>query len=154
MSGRWTSRAIDALRVELTEIEDYATTLPWAATTAWTTRGRVSTERRLRIRRERDQRIVKVDLHGLDAKGADLACARIREHLAQPDHPLRYVRVVVGKGKRSTQGRRVLAGVAARVLVPDGAIAVRSSTIGASDGYLDAWNRDKWPRPRLRSSRR
>ena len=40
------------------------------------------------------------------------------------------------------------------VSVPDGAIAVRSSTIGASDGYLDAWNRDKWPRPRLRSSRR
>ena len=127
-------------------MEAHAEGLPWADTTPWRADERVSTERRLRIRRERDQRIVRVDLHGLDGEGARLACGRVREALLTRDHPLRYVRVVVGKGKRSVQGRRVLAGIAVEMLPPEPPLSVRSSTLDAPDGYLDVWHQGRWPR--------
>lgn len=150
MTERWTNRATQRLRVELSEVEVHAADLPWAARSAWTTRARVGTERRLWIRRERDQRIVKVDLHGLDAAGARQVCEIVHQALLARAHPLRYVRVVVGRGHHSREGRRVLAGVAAEILRAEHPVAIRSSTADAADGYLDAWHRDLWPRPRLR----
>ena len=151
---RWTSRAVSALRADLLPVEGHASGLPWADQVRWTVLARVGTERRLRIRRERDQRIVRVDLHGLDGDGARLACAILKQALLANDHPLRYVRVVVGKGRRSAQGRRVLAGIAADVLTPHHPLSVRTSTSDAPDGYLDVWHRDRWPRPRLTAGRR
>lgn len=148
---RWTVRAVQQLRQDMRPVEQHAADLPWAAEVPWRVRDRVGTERRLRIRRERDQRIVRVDLHGLDAHGGRLACTLLRRQLLAPDHPLRYVRVVVGKGKRSVRGRRVLADLASEILSPEPPLAARSATIDAPDGYLDIWHRDRWPRPRLRS---
>ena len=84
MSARWTTRAIAALRESLAPVEAHAATLSWAKTTPWTTRARITTERRLWIRREKDQRIVRLDLHGLDADGARLACTLLRDALLTP----------------------------------------------------------------------
>ena len=148
MSTRWTTRAIALLRQELAPVQDHARELPWADKVPWEVHRRISTERRLWIRREKDQRIVRIDLHGLDADGARLACRLIRQALLTPDHPLRYVRVVVGRGKRSPGGKRVLAGIAAQVLAPEGPLARRSSTGQADNGFVDVWHRQRWPRVR------
>lgn len=147
---RWTTQAISRLRQDLTAVQDHAATLPWASRSPWAVQSHIRTERRLHIRRERDQRIVKLDLHGLDGVGARMACELLREGLLDPSHPLRYARVVVGRGKRSTDGRRVLAGIAAEVLRAEDPLATRSSTVNAPRGFLDVWHRGRWPRHRLR----
>ena len=65
-----------------------------------------------------------------------------------PGHPLRYARIVVGRGKRSPGGRRVLAGIADEILIADAPLARRSSTEGAENGFVDIWHRERWPRVR------
>lgn len=145
--ARWTSEAIRALREDLSPIETDAGSLPWAQKAPWTVRSHVTTERRMRVRGGPRDRVVRIDLHGLDKALAERACQLIRASLESPESRLAWARVVVGRGKHSAGGRRVVAAVAEQVLGDvSEPLRITSSTREAEEGHLDVVHRGRWRR--------
>lgn len=145
--ARWASQAVRALRAELEPVEVAARDLPWARQATWTARTHVTTERRMRVRGGPRDRVVRVDLHGLDKALAERACRVVRARLEAPGSRLAWVRVVVGRGKHSAGGRRVVAAVAEQVLGDvSEPLRITSSTREAGDGHLDLVHRGRWRR--------
>jgi hypothetical protein len=143
--SRWTTRACQGLRERLGPIEVAARALPWADRAPWRAHRRITTERRVWGRGAPRDRVVRVDLHGLDGALARQACQRLRDALSEEALPLAYLRVVVGRGRHSTDGRRVLARTAAEELGdPPAPVRLRSSTVDSPDGHLDLVHPGRW----------
>ncbi len=143
----WTTQAILDLRRDLSEIQTRAASLPWGTETTWLVHRKIRTERRLWVRRDRDSRVVCVDLHGLDAALAHEVCTTALRLVQSPEHPLRYVRFIVGMGHRSTTDRRVLAELVGTRIAATPSIRSRLATQDAPRGFYDVWNPAQWPRP-------